>query len=72
MAVELVVFKLDNNALLDCELLREKEFPRAIDEVRSSNRVWYAKGPGDDVDLDPVEAFEDIESERSISWLRQR
>jgi len=53
---------------VDRELLRESDPPLPRDDVRSSRRVWYAKGPVEEARFtDPVEVVDDIEFERSIS-----
>ena len=49
----------------DWELLRVNGPAPLREEVRSNSRVWYAKG-AEEPDLEPVEAVDDTEFERSI------
>jgi hypothetical protein len=51
----------------DCELLRDNELPLLLEVVRSKRRVWYAKGPEEDPDLE-LEALDGFELEGSIFW----
>lgn len=46
-------------------MLRDNGPAPLREDVRSNRRVWYAKG-AEEPDLEPVEAFDDTEFERSI------
>ena len=56
---------LVNRLILDWELLRDNGPAPLREDVRSNNRVWYAKG-AEELDFGPVEALDDIGFERSI------
>ena len=51
--------------IFDWELLRDNGPAPLREDVRSNSRVWYAKG-AEEPDLEPVEALDDTEFERSI------
>lgn len=52
------------------ELFRERTPRLFLGEVPSRSRVWYANGLDESLDLvDPFEANEDIEFERSMAYL---
>lgn len=53
--------------MLVWELLRERALPPPLEDVRSSNLVWYAKGPDTDPGFGLNEPPEVVEFERSIS-----
>ena len=51
--------------IFDWELLRDNGPAPLREDVRSNSRVWYAKG-AEEPDLEPDEALDDTEFERSI------
>lgn len=52
------------------ELFRERTPKLLLGEVPSRSRVWYANGLEESLDLvDPLDANEDIEFERSMAYL---
>ena len=66
LAVELVPVVFVRIPMPVCELLRDNELPLPLEVVRSKRRVWYAKGPEEDPNLEFREASDDFELEGSI------